>query len=225
MSVSQNLDTLAKQLTHHPDITLVAVSKYATLHQIQEAYDWGIRHFGENKIQDALAKKAALPKELVEQCTWHLLGHLQKNKVVKTIGNTFQLIHSVDSLALAQKISDLNEKQNARQAILLQVNVIQDPNKTGYTQEALLKEYEALLALPGVAIQGLMTIGPHTHDKRKSKDCFTKLNMLRDRLLHDFGHPLPHLSMGMSEDFSCAMECGATILRVGSLIFGNPPRE
>lgn len=203
-------------------VQLVAVTKYASIDQMIEAYEWGIRDFGENKIQDFERKQALLPKTVVKSVRWHLLGHLQRNKVNKTVPNRFTMIHSVDSLALASKLSERNEASQIRQSVLLQVNLTREPQKTGFLEEDLLEVYPQLLTLHGITIEGLMTIGPHTQNPEESRSCFCHLHELREQLKDKFELPLPQLSMGMSEDFDHAIECGATIIRIGNRILTPP---
>jgi PLP dependent protein len=220
-TVKQNLDDLFRTLPHDRQIRVVVVTKYASLPQMIEAYNCGMRDFGENKIQDYERKMQELPEEIGQSIQWHFIGHLQQNKVTKTFGNRFTLIHSVDSLSLAEKISNGNISGNIRQAVLLQINMTREPQKSGFLGEALLKDFPQLIELPGIDVKGLMAIGPHTDDAAERKRHFTHLHDLRDGLVQRFGFPLPELSMGMSQDFEHAIECGATIIRIGNRIFGS----
>ncbi len=221
--IRNRIETLRSQLPADGSVRLVAVSKYAGLPQIIDAYRAYIRDFGESRIQDVNRKLEALPPDMAANIRWHFIGHLQSNKARFTLGNRFWLIHSVDSVALADRLSRMNVEAGTRQAVLLQVNLTEEPQKSGFLEQALVQEYPRLLTLPGLEIRGLMTIGPHTHDAAASRACFNRLHALRNRLVHDFGHPLPELSMGMSEDFNHAIECGATIIRIGNLIFAPSP--
>jgi pyridoxal phosphate enzyme (YggS family) len=216
--IKDNLDTLQQQLP--PDVTLVAVTKYATLEQMIEAYEWGVRDFGENKIQDWERKLVDLPPEVAYGVRWHFLGHLQKNKAKHTVGGKIHLIHSVDSVALAQKLAILNEGAGTRQDVLLQVNISREPQKTGFLEEDLISAFPQIMDLSCLRLQGLMTIAPNTDNAAERHACFSRLHALRDMLSNQFSIPLPHLSMGMSDDFHHAIECGATIIRIGSHIFG-----
>jgi PLP dependent protein len=219
--VSRNLDALAQELPAHRPVTLVVVSKYATADQMVEAFRWGVRDFGENRIQDVENKLKELPAEMRTEVRWHFLGHLQRNKAKKAVEMGFHLIHSLDSMALAQKLSVLSQEHSLQQPVLVQLNLTQEPQKTGFSEDALHQIYPQLIALPGLTIQGLMTIGPHPVNVNESKQIFCHLHDLRDRLVQAFGHPLPQLSMGMSQDFQHAIECGATIIRIGNRIFGS----
>lgn len=191
------------------EITLIAVTKYATLESIREAYNLGLRSFGESRIPAALEKMAQLPSDI----DWHFIGRLQSNKVAKAIG-CFELIHSVDSLALAQKISAASTQQGCITQVLLQVNTSGEPSKQGLTPDTCRKHFLELSQLSGISIQGLMTMAPLTDDANVIRACFSRLRGLRDEL------KLRDLSMGMSHDFSIAIEEGATLLRIGSSLFG-----
>ncbi|MGE0670846.1 MAG: YggS family pyridoxal phosphate-dependent enzyme [Parachlamydiales bacterium] len=192
------------------DIALIAVTKYAALEALQEAYEQGLRAFGESRIPTALDKMAQLPSDIA----WHFIGHLQSNKVAKAIGR-FALIHSIDSLDLAKKISSASVQQNSATAILLQVNTSGETSKQGFTPDACRAHFAELSQLPGITVQGLMTMAPLTDDEKVIRTCFSRLRSLRDEL------KLRHLSMGMSHDFPIAIEEGATLLRIGSTLFGK----
>ncbi len=220
MSIQANVESLREELPADGHVRLIAVSKYASVPQMIEAYEAGIRDFGENKIQDVDEKQKQIPPEIFQEIRWHFLGHLQKNKVKKTLFNRFWLIHSIDSLALAQQLSRLNLEAGQIQPVLLQLNLTREPQKTGFLEEDLLRDYPLLLSQKGLLIQGLMTIGPHTDDVPQIKGTFCALKDFRDKLVEAFGHPLPELSMGMSQDFHHGIECGATMVRLGTRIFG-----
>ncbi len=219
--IQENLKKLMAELPEDHPIRVVAVSKYASLDQILNAYDFGIRDFGENKIQDFENKYAQLPSEIAQSIRWHFLGHLQRNKIKKTLKNRFFLIHSIDSLALAESLSAENEKTQTVQPILLQLNLTRESQKTGFLEETLNEDFDKLIRLKGVKIKGFMALGPHTNNPDKSKQVFQHLQNLKNKISSDFNTPLPELSMGMSQDFHHAIECGATIIRIGSRIFGS----
>jgi len=214
MSFAEKYTALLKALPQDHAVRVVVVSKYATLDQMKEAYEAGIRDFGENKIQDVEAKSLVMPG-----IRWHMIGHLQKNKAKKAVELGVCLIHSIDSLALAQKVSDCSEALQRRQPVLLQVNITREPQKTGFLEEVLWRDFPQLMALHGLDVQGLMTVGPHTDDALQSIACFRYLHELRDKLKDQFACALPELSMGMSKDFFHAIESGATIIRIGSHLF------
>lgn len=203
-------------------VTLVAVSKYATVAQMREAYQAGVRNFGENKVQDALVKIAAFPESEFPDLRWHFIGSLQGNKVKKTVGR-FHLIQSVDSVALAENLSRQNQAVGQKQAVLLQVNVSADPSRHGFLPESLLPAAEQLLSLPGIALRGLMAMAPPeasiAQDELALKSAFGNVSALRDAMQDKLGIDLPDLSMGMTHDFPQALACGATIIRIGNYLF------
>jgi pyridoxal phosphate enzyme (YggS family) len=197
-------------------IQLVAVTKTATLLQMQDIYALGVHDFGENRIQAIDEKQAWLPSVMRQKIRWHFIGHLQRNKVIRTRYNRFELIHSVDSVALAQKLSQMNVADNTQQRVLLQVNITREPQKTGFSPEDLMAEFPRLLAFSGINIQGLMAIGVQGGD---AQALFSAVRDLRDTLSNVWTYPLPELSMGMSRDVDHAVRCGATIIRIGHRLF------
>ena len=192
-------------------VELCAVSKTFPPEIIQEAMDAGQILFGENRTQEAMVKIPLLPP-----ARWHLIGHLQSNKVRKIVP-LVEMIHSVDNVDIARDISRISVELGLRMKVLLQVNVASDDAKFGFTTAGVTAALPELLALPGLDIRGLMTIPPLEGDPRPH---FAALRQLRDRLATP-AHPLPELSMGMSGDFADAIAEGATIVRVGSAIFGG----
>lgn len=199
---------------------LVAVSKYASLAQVEAAFQVGLRHFGENKVQDILQKQHDLPLPVTNVIQWHFIGHLQKNKINKLIDAQVDCIHSVDSLELAQRLSKaLVETDQPAQRILLQVNLTQAPSQSGFNRELLVTQMSQLQQLPQLDIDGLMTIGPNPVLPDASKACFEQLAHLRQTLQQESGLALKELSMGMSQDFVHALPYGATIIRIGSHLF------
>jgi len=217
MSVAANLALIRDFLGEHP-VKLIAVTKAASLSQMEEAFTCGVTEFGENRVQDALEKMQKLSPNTVQNVNWHFIGHLQTNKVKLAVGN-FALIHSVDSLRLAKEISATAQKKNITQAVLLQVMVLPDPNKSGFSIDELKASMDELLALPGIKIEGLMTITPLTEDRAVWTESFTRLRSLRDELREAHGIELKELSMGMTSDWRDAVACGATMLRLGRAIF------
>lgn len=198
-------------------VCLVAVSKHATLAQMQEAYALGIRDFGENKVQDALSK---LPQLAHLDARWHFIGHLQTNKVKRVVGS-FALIHSVDSWRLAEAISREAASRGLVQQILIQVNASGEPSKFGMAPEEALQEIGRIAQdLPGVEVRGLMTMAPHEDSPEAARPVFRRLRELRDAC-REFpkSSRIEHLSMGMTQDFTVAIEEGATLIRVGSGLF------
>lgn len=217
MSVAAKLALIRDFLGEQP-VKLIAVSKAASLSQVEEAIECGVTDFGENRVQDALKKIQTLSPQVVQNTNWHFIGHLQTNKVKQVVGN-FVLIHSVDSLRLAQEISAIAQKKNLVQSILLQVMVLPDPEKSGFYVDEVKSSISELIALPGIKIEGLMTITPLTDDRAVRKECFNRLRELRDELSKEYAIELKELSMGMTNDWQDAVTCGATMVRIGRAIF------
>ena len=192
------------------DIMLVAVIKGVEAQAIRAAFDFGIRDFGENRVQEAEDKIAQL-SDLKPEVTWHMVGHLQSNKA-KAAVDLFDIIHSVDSMKLAKILSRRVEK---RFPVLLQVNVSEEATKGGFAANEVESAVEKIGHLPNLEMMGLMTIAPLVADVEKARPVFRKLREMRDSL------GLEHLSMGMTDDFEVAVEEGATVLRVGRAIFGD----
>lgn len=217
MSITAQCQKILDQLKDAP-VTVVAATKYADIAQLEEAYQAGIRHFGENRVQDFLQKSANLPQYISDEVTWHFIGHLQTNKVNKIVGQV-ALIHAVDSMHLATAISQRAVHLSTIQSVLLQVNISGEESKHGFTSEEIHKSIQHLLDLPGLSIKGLMTMAPHTSDPGVVIPVFEGLKTLRDDLKAAYSIPLPELSMGMSHDYVHAMKSGATIIRLGNILF------
>lgn len=212
---------LAHQAGRDPnDITLIAVSKTEPIEAILEVYNAGCRDVGESRVQEALPKQQASPKDL----RWHFIGTLQANKVRKVIGK-FALIHSVDSVDLVRKISAVSDELGLTTDILLQVNISGEDTKHGLSVMQWKTAMPEVLTLPAIRLQGLMTMAPLTEDKASVRSCFAALRTFRDELKASTGKPWPHLSMGMSHDYPLAIQEGATLLRVGTALFGPMPSE
>jgi pyridoxal phosphate enzyme (YggS family) len=229
------------------EITLVAVTKTFTVDHIQAAYELGVRHFGENRVGEA-AEKVPIVNHWVEEhaflpITWHMVGHLQSRKAKDAV-RLFGIIHSVDTLKLAERLDrlflsstpKLGGKEGGHEGrvmpILLEANVSGEEGKYGFAldqwaedeeqRERFLAIVEAILALPQVEVQGLMTMAPIVADPEEARPCFRRLRQLRDALAERFpGEHWRHLSMGMTDDFEVAIEEGATIVRIGRAIFGE----
>lgn len=192
------------------EITLVVVTKEVGISAIRAAFDCGLRDFGENRVQEAEDKIGQL-SDLKPDVTWHMVGHLQSNKA-KTAVELFDIIHSVDSVKLAEILSRRAEKTLP---VLLQVNVSGEATKSGFAVNEIAVVVEEIRQLPNLRLVGLMTIGPLVAELEEVRPVFRKLRELRDSL------GLEHLSMGMTDDFEVAIEEGATMLRIGRAIFGN----
>ena len=200
------------------EITLIAVSKTKPVEMISEVYNYGIREFGENKVQEITAKSAVLPNDI----NWHMIGHLQRNKVKQVINKTV-LIHSVDSIRLAEAISKEAVAQNITVSILLEVNVAGEDTKYGFTLEETPLILKEIASMPGLFVRGLMTSAPFVDNPEENRQYFKQLKDLCvdlkakniDNTSMDF------LSMGMTNDYEVAIEEGATHVRVGTAIFGE----
>jgi len=200
-------------------VTLVAVTKGQPPEVVNAAVAAGLSLFGENKVQEAKAKIPLCPSRL----RWHMIGHLQSNKCRDAV-ELFEMIQSVDSLALAQEINKHAEQAAKRMPVLLEVNVAGEASKFGFAPERLLVELKELNSLPRVEIHGLMTVPPWTADPEIARPHFRRLRELKAQCEHILGAPLPHLSMGMTGDFEIAIEEGATIVRIGTALFGARSR-
>ncbi len=198
-------------------ITLLAVSKTFPVSDIMQAYADGQRIFGENRLQEAMEKMPQMPQD----CEWHLIGPLQRNKVRKALEQGFALIQAVDSMKLAATISRIAGELGITARILLEANIDGEASKHGFTPQQLEEEWEALTELPGLDIRGLMCIPAPVDDPQNARPAFAALRTLAEKLRERGPLPLPELSMGMSHDFEVAVEEGATIVRVGSAIFGK----
>jgi len=202
-----------------PHVRLVAVTKQVPVSVIREAYALGLRDFGESRVQEAQAKAEALAD--LPDITWHLIGHLQRNKARAAV-QLFRWIHSVDSLALAQKLDQLSQDLPRPPQLLLQVKLRPDPNKYGWSVPALLAALPALRQLHHVQIVGLMTILPLGLSPPERQAVFAELPALGARLHPHL--PVQEYSMGMSDDYPQALAAGATILRLGRCLFGERPQ-
>mgnify|MGYP001127436748 CR=1 FL=1 len=199
------------------EVTLIAVSKTKPVETLQEAYDLGVRIFGENKVQELTAKYEALPKDI----HWHMIGHLQTNKV-KYIIDKAELIHSVDSLKLAETIEKEAAKHDLIADILVEVNVAEEESKFGMKMEEVIPFVEKVSAFPHVRVRGLMTIAPFVEDPEENRSIFADLHKLYVDIKEkniDNG-TVSILSMGMTNDYEVAIEEGATMVRIGTGIFG-----
>lgn len=205
--------------SRNPDeVTLIAVSKTKPVELLQEVYDCGCRHFGENKVQELVDKYEVLPKDI----KWHMIGHLQRNKVKYLIGKTF-LIHSVDSLRLAEEISKEAVKKSTEVDILIEVNVAMEESKFGTTLEDAVSLTEQIAKLPNIHVKGYMTIAPFVQNPEENREYFKKLKQLSVDIMRKSidNVSIEYLSMGMTNDYEVAISEGATFVRVGTGIFGE----
>lgn len=199
------------------EVTLIAVSKTKPIHMLSEIYAEGIRNFGENKVQEILEKHEELPNDI----KWHMIGHLQRNKV-KSVIDKVSLIHSVDSFRLAEEINIQAKKKNITVPILVQVNIAGEDTKFGITREDAIVLTEQIAELDNLRIQGLMTIAPLVNDPEDNRQYFRGIRQLsvdiRNKNIDNVCMDI--LSMGMTGDYEVAIEEGATMVRVGTGIFG-----
>lgn len=217
--VNKRILSACKRAGRDPhEVTLVAVSKTKPASMIAEAYETGIRDFGENKVQELCEKQKELPKDI----RWHMIGHLQRNKVKQIIDKTV-LIHSVDSLRLAEQIEEEAAKQNLIADILLEVNVAEEESKFGFKLEETENALHKIAGFPHVKVQGLMTIAPFVENSEENRPVFKKLNKfyvdMQNKNIDNVN--MNQLSMGMTGDYEVAIEEGATLVRVGTGIFGT----
>ena len=228
MNLADNLEKIHQRIRaacgragRAPDsVSLLAVTKTQPPEVVQTAAKLGLILFGENKVQEAKAKIPLCPGNL----RWHMIGHLQSNKCRDAV-ELFKMIQSVDSLSLAQEINKRAEQAARTLPVLLEVNVAGEASKFGYRPEQLLAELKELNALPRIEIHGLMTVPPWSAEAEKARPHFRRLREIKAQCEQTLGAPLPHLSMGMSGDFEIAIEEGATMVRIGTALFGPRPKR
>lgn len=227
-SIAENLERVRDQIASAAsksqrsadEIELVAITKTHPAEKVRNAIEAGQILFGESRLQEARAKISELPSNV----RWHFVGHLQKNKVRQALP-LFEMTHSVDSLALAEDINRIAEQEGLYPRMLLEVNVAGEGSKFGFVSDQMRKQMEALLVLPRVSIEGLMCIPPIADEAESSRRYFVQLRELRDLLEDEFNLKLPQLSMGMTNDYPIAVEEGATLVRVGTAIFGERTKK
>jgi pyridoxal phosphate enzyme (YggS family) len=212
----------AAQKANRPleEITLIAVSKTKPVELVQLAFQQGLTHFGENRVQEALPKIATFHPEGIH---WHMIGHLQSNKAGKVV-EAFDMLQSVDSLHLAQVLERLAASREKHLPILLEINIAGEASKAGMRPEESLSVAREIAAYPHLDIQGVMTVAPLVTNPEEVRPVFRALRELRDRLRDAVPqHSWHHLSMGMTDDYQVAIEEGATMVRIGRAIFGARP--
>ena len=215
--VGENLHDIKSKIAPYK-VKIVAVTKYFGLDGIVNGYEAGLRDFGESRALDAIAKIEALPQEIREKSEFHFIGHLQSNKAEKVV-KYFDYIHSIDSLKLAQRVSEIACGLNKREKVLLQVNNAEEEQKFGYSKVQLMEDFPSLLKLDGIEIIGLMNMAQFGASEEVLRKTFTELRGLRDELQNKYAICLPELSMGMSDDYEIAVQEGATIIRLGRKLF------
>lgn len=219
MKVRERVVNAAIRSNRNPeDITLIAVSKTKPVEAVREVYDCGIREFGENKVQEICMKHEVLPDDI----NWHMIGHLQRNKV-KAVIDKACLIHSVDSIRLAKQISDEAVKKDMVVEVLLEINVAEETTKYGFTVEETEDALKEIATMPNILPRGLMTSAPYTENPEDNREFFRTLKQLCvDLKAKNIDNTsMDYLSMGMTGDFEVAIEEGATHIRVGTAIFGE----
>ena len=226
MDIKENLNIVRKNIEaacaacgrETGEVKLIAVSKTKPLSMLEEAYTDGCRDFGENKVQELVDKYEAMPKDI----RWHMIGHLQRNKVKYIVDKVF-MIHSVDSLRLAQEIEKEAAKKDVSVNILVEVNVAEEESKFGTTASETVSLVEEIAKLPHIRIKGLMTIAPYVEDSEENRRYFAKLKQIYVDIIHKNIDNvfMEELSMGMTGDYEVAITEGATYVRVGTGIFGE----
>ncbi len=225
-SISENIVSVKKRIKYAAErsgrdwreIKIVAVTKTFPAEYIMEAYKYGIKDIGENRVQEAFSKYSVISKSVI----WHLVGHLQTNKVKKAL-EIFDLIHSVDSIRLAEEINRRANSLNKVAEVLVEVNTTSEDSKFGITPKKTVEFVKEISQLSNIAVMGLMTIGVFSENPEDSRKYYVMLRELKERLEdYDLGNgKMKYLSMGMSNDFEVAVEEGANIVRIGTAIFGN----
>lgn len=202
------------------EVNVIAVTKYVDVETTRQALDVGLTEIGESRVQEAIPKW----EQLGERGVWHFIGHLQRNKV-KSVAGRFTYVHSLDRYSLAQELNRRSEDLGQRTRCFLQVNVAGEESKHGLKPTEVIDFAREVAELPGLELVGLMTMAPFTEDPEEVRPVFRQLRSLRQeiRKLGDSRLDLPHLSMGMSRDYTVAVEEGATFVRLGSVLVGRPP--
>jgi PLP dependent protein len=216
-AIQQRIEAACARAGRDPaSVTLVAVTKGQPPEVVCAAAALGLCLFGESKVQEAKAKIPACPGKL----RWHMVGHLQTNKCREAVG-LFEMVQSVDSLHLAEELNQRAEQASKTLPVLLEVNAVGEASKFGYRPEQLLADLDRINALPRLELHGLMTVPPWTPDPDALRPIFRQMRELKERCEQVLGAPLPHLSMGMTGDFEVAIEEGATMVRIGTALFGE----
>lgn len=215
--VEKNLLEIKKEFAHCKP-RIIAVAKYFGRDAIVKAYKAGLRDFGESRAIEAIRKIESLPSEIRENSTFHFIGHLQTNKAEKVV-EYFDYIHSIDSLKLAEAVSNAACRLGKRERVLLQVNNAGEEQKFGYSKEQLLDDFQEIIKLGSIEVVGLMNMAPLEANENELQSLFSDLRKFRDKLQDKFGVELRELSMGMSNDFEVAVREGATMVRIGRKLF------
>ena len=241
MTINANLEAVRARMAEActragrdpSDVTLIAVSKTHPAAAVLEAAAAGVQHFGENRVEESESKIPAVRQAVSSPLTWHMIGHIQSRKA-KDVVPLFEVVHSVDTLKLAERLARFADEQGRTLDAFLEVNISGEASKSGLNaagwdtdpamRDRLWAEVGAMLALPGLRVRGLMTMAPIVDDVEQARPVFAALRGLRDALVQSLGAPLPDLSMGMTDDYPVAIEEGATFVRIGRAIFGERNR-
>ncbi len=218
-TIKQNLLQIQEEIAPYTP-NIIAVTKYFDEDAIIAAYNAGLRNFGESRVIEAIKKIQNLPEEIKKNSTFHFIGHLQTNKVKKVI-EFFDYIHSVDSLKLAETISDEAEKFGKIQNIFLQLNNANEEQKFGFSKDEIFQNFEPIKKLPNLKIVGLMNMAPLGASEKELQSLFSDVVFVRDSLEKEFNCELKEISMGMSQDYKIAARAGSTMLRVGRKLFNK----
>lgn len=208
--IKENIQNINNEISNS-NAKLIAVSKFKSIEDIMQAYEAGVRDFGENHVQELIKKMNELPKDI----RWHLIGHLQKNKVKYVVNENIYLIHSVDSISLAEEINKRAINKKLSMNILLEVNVANEESKWGFKVDEVKNAYNEINKLSNIKVLGLMTVAPHAENPENVRKYFKQLKQINDEL------NLNVLSMGMTNDYKIAIEEGSTYIRIGTGIFGE----
>ena len=215
--IKENLIRIREEIAPYTP-NIIAVTKYFDEIAIEEAYEAGLRDFGESRVIEAIEKIQKLPEEIQNNSKFHFIGHLQTNKVRKAVEH-FDVIHSVDTLKVAEKISESATEIGKIQNIFLQLNNAGEIQKSGFSKEELFSDFEKISVLPNIKILGLMNMAPLGAPESLLRTLFHGVRTMRDELEEKFSYKLPEMSMGMSQDYVIAAQEGATMLRIGRKLF------
>ena len=215
--IAENIEKIKAQIAPY-NATVIAVTKYFDESQIIKYYELGFRDFGENRVKDALEKMNKLPYEIRKNSRFHLIGHLQTNKAKLAVGN-FDLIHSVDSLKLAETLNEEAEKKGIVQEILLQINNAKEEQKSGFYPEEIKEAFRNIMNMRSLKISGVMNMAPIDSSEEELHQLFINIKHIYDELQSEFKLELKQISMGMSRDYKIALEEGATMIRLGRILF------
>ena len=216
-TVTENLSQIQEDIVpYKPNI--IAITKYFDVDAIIAAYEAGLRNFGESRVLEAIDKINRLPEEIKKNSTFHFIGHLQGNKAKKAV-KYFDYIHSVDSFKLASTISQEAKEENKVQKIFLQLNIAEEVQKFGYSKSDLVEEFPKIQELSNIKIVGLMSMAPLGAEENELRQLFTDVAKTKSELEKIYNCKLDELSMGLSQDYKIAAQCGATMLRIGRKLF------